>query len=383
MDMMDAVELTQRLVRLEGLSGNEADVAEAVEAIMRELGYREVTRDDMGTVVGLVGPEDAQTALLFDGHMDVVPVVGEWSVDPFGGDIRDGRLWGRGSTDMKGGLAAAICGVAAAARNGDLGRQVAVSASVMEEVIEGAALSAVMDRLDPQAVIICEPTSLELKTAQKGRLELLLTIHGKPSHAAHPERGVNAIEFAARALRTLDAMPTVKSDELGAGILVPTDIISDPHPSISMLPNAVTIRFDRRTLVGETRDGILDAMHDALRSDNITNYDLKVTDTEVETYTEIAFSPERWLPAWRLDRDHSLVEAASAAITESGTDLRLGVFAFCTNGSESAGVRQVPTIGIGPGAESDAHIIDESVDIGEVAAAATIYENLVRRVAGA
>lgn len=380
--MMDAVELTQKLVRIPGVAGRESQMADAVEATMRELGFREVLRDHFGAVVGLVGPEGAPTRLLFDGHMDVVPVVGDWSVDPFGGEIRDGRLWGRGSADMKGGLAAAICGVAAAARDGTLGAQAAVCATVLEEVIEGVALGAVMDRLDPEAVVICEPTSLTLNTAQRGRLEILLTIHGKPSHAAHPERGVNAIDFAARALRTLDAMAPVIDPELGRGILVATDIISDPHPSISMLPNAVTIRFDRRTLVGETKEGILKAMEDALRADNIAGFDLKVTDSEVSTYTDQAFSPERWLPAWRLDRDHALVAAAKTAIRETGREPKLGVFGFCTNGSESAGVRKVPTIGIGPGAEADAHIIDESVDIGEVAAAAEIYRNLVKEMAG-
>ena len=380
---MDAVELTQKLVRIPGVSGQEGAVADAVEQAMRDLGYREVTRDSFGTVLGQVGPEGASTCLLFDGHMDVVPVVGEWSVDPFGGEIRDGRLWGRGSTDMKGGLAAAICGVAAAARSGVLKHQVAVSATVLEETIEGVALGSVMDRIDPQAVVICEPTSLELKTAQKGRLEMLLTIHGKPSHAAYPERGVNAIDFAARALRALDAMKPVTSEELGKGILVATDIISDPHPSISMLPNSVTIRFDRRTLVGETQEDILSAMRDALTADNISNYDLKVTDSEVSTYTDKAFEPVRWMPAWSLDRDHRLVAGAIDAIQEMGDEPRLGVFGFCTNGSESAGVRKVPTIGFGPGAESDAHIIDESVDIGEVAKAAEFYRNLVTGMAGA
>ncbi len=380
---MDAVELTQKLVRIPGVSGQEGAVADAIEQTMHDLGYREVTRDSFGTVLGQVGPEDAPTSLLFDGHMDVVPVVGEWSVDPFGGEIRDGRLWGRGSTDMKGGLAAAICGVAAAARDGALKHQVAVSATVLEETIEGVALGAVMDRIDPQAVVICEPTSLELKTAQKGRLEMLLTIHGKPSHAAYPERGVNAIDFAARALRALDAMKPVTSEELGKGILVATDIISDPHPSISMLPNSVTIRFDRRTLVGETQEDILGAMRDALTADNISNYDLQVTESEVSTYTDQAFEPIRWMPAWSLNRDHTLVTGAMDAIREMGDEPRLGVFGFCTNGSESAGARNVPTIGFGPGAESDAHIIDESVDIGEVAKAAEFYRNLVTGMAGA
>ncbi len=379
---MDPVELTQKLVRIPGVSGQEGNVADVVEQTMLDLGFREVVRDRFGAVIGLAGPEDAVTKLLFDGHMDVVPVVGDWAVDPFGAEIVDGRLYGRGSTDMKGGLSAAICGVAAAAETGELKHQVAVSATVLEEVIEGIALGEVMDRLSPESVVICEPSGLQLKTAQRGRLEILLKIHGEPAHAAHPERGINAIEFAMRALRAFDAMAPVTDKELGKGILVATDIVSDPYPSISMLPSSVTIRFDRRTLVGEDRDGILNAMRDTLVADNISDFDVSVTESEVATYTEQSMTPPRWLPAWRLDREHALVHAGLTAIEKAGVEPKLGVFAFCTNGSESAGNRDIPTIGIGPGNEADAHIIDESVAVDEVRAACDIYRNLVLELAG-
>src|SRR6266404_4971209 len=184
---IDAVSLTQQFVRTEGLSGAEDRMAALVESTMRALGYRDVERDEFGNVVGRVGPMGNRAALLFDGHMDVVKVVGNWSVDPFGGVIKDGRLYGRGATDMKGGLAAAICGVAAAARTGRLQREVAVSASVLEEVIEGVALGAVLDRLKPEMVVICEPSSLTVKTGQRGRIEIRLSVIGIPAHAAHPD----------------------------------------------------------------------------------------------------------------------------------------------------------------------------------------------------
>jgi acetylornithine deacetylase/succinyl-diaminopimelate desuccinylase-like protein len=90
---------------------------------MRELGF-EVTKDRNGSVIGMIGPEEADVALLFDRHLDV-PVTGEWRFDPCGGEIHDGRLYGRGSPDMKGGIAAAVCGVAAAACEGRLNRRVA------------------------------------------------------------------------------------------------------------------------------------------------------------------------------------------------------------------------------------------------------------------
>jgi acetylornithine deacetylase/succinyl-diaminopimelate desuccinylase-like protein len=121
--MLDVVELTQRLVQASGLSGDERASADVAESAMAELGFREVLRDDYGSVIGLIGPAETDITALFDGHTDVVPATGEWSVDPYGGLIRDGHIFGRGSTDMKGGLAAAICGIANAAATAPLERQ--------------------------------------------------------------------------------------------------------------------------------------------------------------------------------------------------------------------------------------------------------------------
>ena len=177
------------------------------------------------------------------------PDVLDISVDPFDPVIRQGRLYGRGATDMKGGLAAALVGVAAA--GADLARPVAVSATVLEETIEGVALGAVLDAVNPSAVVICEPTGLGIRIAQRGRAELLLTAHGIPAHAASPERGRNPITLMAGALDRIGSMTLPTDAVLGPAMIVVTDIVSDPYPSISLIPSSVTSRFDRRILLGE------------------------------------------------------------------------------------------------------------------------------------
>ena len=240
----DEIELTQKLIQTPGLSGAEGEVADQVEDAMNVLGFRNVYRDQLGNVIGLVGPQAETTALLFDAHMDVVPVAGEWRMDPYGGEIVDGRLYGRGSTDMKGALAAAICGTAAAAKSGRLSRQVAVSATVLEETLECAALAAVVEQIRPEQVVICEPSNLTIKLGQKGRAEILLTIEGIPAHAAFPDREKNPIQLAAKALDALEKIEFPKDPFIGEAILVATDIISDPYPSISLIPPRVTVRFD-------------------------------------------------------------------------------------------------------------------------------------------
>jgi acetylornithine deacetylase/succinyl-diaminopimelate desuccinylase-like protein len=181
---LDAVELAGRLISIPGLSGAEANVADEVERAMTLAGYRDVFRDPLGSVIGVAGPDTAAPALLFDGHMDVVPAVGAWTMDPFRPVVRDGRLYGRGATDMKAGLAAAIAGVAAAAAAGRLRRPVAVSATVMEETIEGVALARVLDDLRPEAVVICEASDLAVQVGQRGRAELIVTVTGLAALAA-------------------------------------------------------------------------------------------------------------------------------------------------------------------------------------------------------
>jgi len=381
MTTINVVDLTSDLVRVPSLSGQERDVAQLVAKRMSEMGYSDISIDDNGSVLGFVGPEDGELALLFDAHLDVVPVVGQWSVDPFGAERRDGRLYGRGSTDMKGGLAAALCAAAQVAASGRLRKRIAVSASVLEEVIEGYALGAVLDRYQPEAVVICEPSNLQIKTGQKGRQEIVLTMKGKPAHAALPHAGINPIELAATALLALRNMPLPSDDVLGTTFLVPTDIISDPHPSISLIPSSVTIRFDRRTLLGETAEAVTEAITRCLTEAGLHDFSVTIVRTPVSTYTGHTCHPTRDLAAWHLPDGHVLTESVCQAVRDAGREPELSTWWFCTNGSESAGKRGIPTIGLGPGNEEDAHTVDESVAIEQLEGACEIYAHLCLRLA--
>jgi putative selenium metabolism hydrolase len=378
---LDEIELTQKLVQTPGLSGAESDVADIVEDAMNALGFNKVFRDALGNVVGLVGPKAETTALLFDAHMDVVPAAGEWRMDPFGGEIIDGRLYGRGSTDTKAGLAAAICGVAAAAKSGRLNRQVAVSATVVEESLECVALGAVVESLRPEQVVICEPSNLTIKLGQKGRAEILLTVAGIPSHAAFPARGKNPILLAAKGLAALEKIQLPKDPFIGGAILVATDIISDPYPSISLIPPRVTVRFDRRTIPGESEEIILNQILDALKSVDDHAFSVSVTRDTVQAYTGKAIEAPRLFTAWKVERDIPLVKAAQAGVIAAGLEPEFGFWGFCTNGSETAGKRNIPTIGLGPGVEDDAHIADESISVEELRQAKIVYEHLVYNLA--
>ena len=106
----ELIKETQKLLSFESYPGKEKEVSDYVETLMKRLGFRDVFRDEYGSVFGFVGPKQKTTALLFDSHTDVMPVRGNWKFPPFAGVINEGKLYGRGSTDMKGSLCASIFG---------------------------------------------------------------------------------------------------------------------------------------------------------------------------------------------------------------------------------------------------------------------------------
>jgi len=246
----------------------------------------------------------------------------------------------------------------------------------MEEIIEGVALAKILDDHKPDCVVICEPSSLELRIAQRGRMEICLTIHGKSAHAAFPDGSVNPIEGSARALAALSDLRFKSDPLLGSGVLVPVSIVSDPFPSPSMVPVSVTINFDRRTVPGDTRESVLGEIRNCLTGYNDVDYSLTLQADRATTYTGIELHPERNFPPWRIAEDHPVPLACINALKAVGMPVKIGAWAACTNGSESAGRRNIPTIGFGPGDIIDAHTVDESVEISQLERAVEVYSAL-------
>ena len=376
MELDTATKVVQHLVRVPGYSGEEKAIADTVKDIMAALGYAEIHVDELGSVIGIVGPSEAPVELLFDGHIDVATVSGDWSFPPYCGDIRDGKLLGRGTADMKGGLGAALFAVAQAAKEKPLQKRIAVSASVMEETIEGLALDHIVRSYSPANVVICEPSELAVMIGQKGRLEILLTLTGKSAHSSNPQAGINPIFIAARALQVLETLVPPENPVIGQGILVPTDIITDPYPAISIIPERVMIRLDRRTLPGETSESILAKISEHLRRHGVESFDLAVSKSEFEMYTGKKVAKPVDLPSWTIDSESKLARLMKAAVRKSGCEYTTDVWKCCTNGSESCGNHKIPTIGLGPGSILQAHVVDEFIAVEEIETAALIYKHL-------
>jgi putative selenium metabolism hydrolase len=357
------IDLLRELVATPSLSGDEADVASICETALRRGGF-DVEIDALGNVVGVRG--DSGPLLLFDAHSDTVAPGDGWTREPYHPAVVDGRMYGRGTTDMKGPIAALIHGVSRA----HPANRVAISITTLEETAEGATLAPVCDALAPDAVVIAEPSACVPALAQKGRAELLVRVAGRIAHAAFPGQGHSALLDAARLLLAAEARPAVSDDQLGEALLVPTEATSFPRPGISVVPDRCELRFDRRLLPGEDRESVLDELHGLCAAARV-NATVELTAGPVTTYTGVELRPQRWLPAWRTPPGAPLARAASKALGSTAVT----AYRFCTNGSATA-ARGIPTIGYGPGLTELAHQPDEWISLEHLNIAAAGYTAL-------
>ncbi|MGQ9768775.1 MAG: M20/M25/M40 family metallo-hydrolase, partial [Anaerolineae bacterium] len=161
MSEQDLISFACSLIRTPSVSGDENAVVDVILREMRAVGFDAFWRDDAGSAVGVILGAEPGPTLLLCGHCDTVGIAAgvEWRHDPFGGEIEDGFIYGRGAADMKGALAAMIHAAGAADRSQLCGR-VIVAATVMEENLEGAALKFIMDGIRPDFVVIGEATGL-------------------------------------------------------------------------------------------------------------------------------------------------------------------------------------------------------------------------------
>ena len=371
----ELIKETQKLLSFESYPGKEKDVSDYVELLMKRLGYRDVTRDEYGSIFGFIGPKQETTAILFDSHTDVMPVRGNWKHPPFAGEISNGRLYGRGSTDMKGPLCASIFAAIYAQKNMNLKKQYVVSASVLEEEIEGVALGKIIDRTKPINIVICEPSKLKIKLGHKGRIEYLLHVDGKTFHSAFPNKFDNTIDLAAKAITALKNIKFTNSHEMGEGVLTPTGL--ETNSSTSMAPSKTTIRFDRRTVPGDDEILTKKEIMDILEKIHPQAYSLTIEERETMTYTGKKILCRKIFQPWVMNKDHKLVQSLSEAVKKNNIPIDYGYWPFCTNGVESMGNRKINTIGFGPGIEELAHTTDEYVEIDQLYNACKVYQNLI------
>ena len=344
--MSRAVALLQDLVRLPSPSGKEEAVVARLEAEFRELGWKPEVRGRnlTATLDGGEGP-----LLLLNSHTDTVPVGEEWTKDPLAANVEDGRIYGRGTNDAKGCLAAMVWGAANAFKKSAPKGRLILAATCEEEVL-GQGLEKLLPSLPrPDAAVVGEPTGLNPAIAQKGLIVLEITALGRSAHAAHGG-GVNAVEAAARDVLALSGLKFDRTHAaLGRTSLNVTQISGGSRHNV--IPDRCKLVVDVRSTPDYTPDEIVARVREAVGG-------------------EIFVRSSR-LGSVQTDPDHPIVKAALAANKNSKTygSATLSDWVF---------LKGVPTVKVGPGDTRRSHTPDEYLEVAELEAGVLYYERLIR-----
>lgn len=376
LDLIDPDEIiraTQRLVRAPGENppGQEQATADVLIQLASEAGLEgrawdvEPGRPNVEvTLPGGPGP-----GLLVLGHTDVVPVGDGWSVDPFGGPVVDGRLYGRGSTDMLGGLAAALVAIRALRSAGVRLSGPVLLAALADEEQNGIGVRewiARPERPNLLGYVVAEPTELQTIIAARGACYLDITVTGVAAHAGRPDDGRNAIGGAAAIVTELErwhaelasaAHPLVGPATFNVGVI-------SGGTGGSVVPAECKIEVDRRLLPGEPVEDVLAAVRSRLNA-------LRLADRGLSWTLESPMD----MPGFETSADHPLVLAVDAAVlTSGGPGLPLSGWTAACDGGFVAAEWGVPVVVLGPGSVNEqAHRPDESVGVEELTTATRAY----------
>lgn len=366
----DAIRLAQSLVRCSTVDGaNEKAALEEPAALLRAAGFTCFFDDyspqhaHKASLIARLCPEDPSPSLLFGGHIDTVPFGNApWALPPLSGHIENGRLHGRGSADMKSGVAAMICAALTSAprlRGRDLilhiygGEEAACSGSF--QAIRFPHLFG-----QPGAAIIAEPSGNQPLAGHKGALWLAFESSGRTAHSSMPEQGVNALsKLLPAAARLLEAAPQAEHAVLGRCTMALTSLHSGLNSN--SIPDQAVLTADLRTVPGQDHQGIRETL-------------AQIAGPEISLRT-LMDAP----PVWT---DPCLPWCVSVRRRLAGFFGREPAVAAVPFSTDASSLRRLlpnlPLFILGPGEPSMAHKTDEYCALEQISAAQAIYEALIR-----
>lgn len=370
-----------KMVKIPSESMQEKDVQIEVAKQMREAGFDEVRTDGLGNVIGRIG--NGKRIIAIDGHIDTVGVGNpdNWEFDPFSGEIKDGYVFGRGTVDQEGGVAAAITSGRILKDLGfDKDITFYVVSSVMEEDCDGLCWKYLVEeeKLKPDFVISTEPTNLNIYRGHRGRMEIGVDFRGISCHGSAPERGKNAVymgaKFALEIEKLNKRLPT--DDFLGQGSITISEFKSG-SPSLCAVADFVHIHLDRRLTWGETKESAIKEIEEVVKSVGLKLGDevkVGVLHYEETAYTGLRYGMEKYYPTWKIDESEHVVQAGVKSFKELfNKEPLVDKWTFSTNGVTINGYYGIPLIGFGPGNEVDAHAPNEKVPVDHLVKASAFY----------
>ena len=347
----------------------EADVAHRLADELRACGLAvEITDAAPGrpNVVGVLEGRKRGRSLMFCGHMDTVGVAG--MTRPFDPEIRHGKLFGRGSQDMKGGVAAMVGAARRIAESGGLEKGRLIVAAVADEEHSSLGADVLVKSWRADAAVVTEPTGLDIAVAHKGFQWLAVETRGRAAHGSRPRDGRDAIMRMGRVLSRLEHLERRLRDGASHELLGTASLhasIIDGGEELSSYPAKASLQFERRTLPGESAQAGLNevlAILDQLRRE----------DAEFEADAQLLFGRD----AYEIDPSSALPVALTNAAAAAGCSARRVGMTFWTDAAILGGAG-TPTVLFGPGG-AGLHSIEEYVFVEDVCRCRDALVNLAR-----
>jgi len=365
------------IVRIKSLSGQEEKVQQILKRQMEEAGFDDVFIDPLGNLIGRIGK--GSKILAIDAHIDTVDIGNRdnWDFDPLGGEIKDGYVHGRGTVDQEGGAASFItAGKIIKDLGFDRDMTVYFTCTVMEEDSDGLCWKYIIeqDKIKPDAVIITEPTNLNIYRGHRGRMELKIIFHGISAHGSAPERGDNAIYKASKVALEIEKLnERLKYDPfLGKGSVTISEFKSNA-PSLCSVADYAHLYLDRRLTWGETKDTVIAELKQILDDLGI-EAEINIPYYNGKAWTGLEYGMEKYYPTWKLEENHPIIQTGREVfINLFGKEPVIDKWTFSTNGVVINGLYKIPIIGFGPGNEVLAHAPNERVSIKHLVDASAFY----------
>jgi len=366
-DQEDAIAFLQSLVQINSVNppGAERAVAEAIQKRLENSGLHMelelVTEDRANLLISLHGKpsekavKDQGRTLVFSGHFDTVPVGGvDWTHPPFAGVRVGDRIYGRGTTDMKSGVAAMIVAMECLAKSGiSLPGNLLFAGTVGEEVdCLGAKEVVKKGQIDhASAIVVSEPTANQVIVAHKGALWLEVTMYGKTAHGSMPDHGINAIQAIHRFITELNGYHLEHETHaiLGGSTLNIGMIRGGVSPNV--VPDQCSVTLDIRTVPGQSHEGILQDIGQLAKKageELSASYQVKILNDM--SYVDT--------PA-----DHSFIRTAMQVAGMAEDAAPRGVNYYTDASIYQPNLNGIPVLIYGPGEPSMAHQPDEWVDV--------------------
>lgn len=389
----DLVKLTQDIIRIPSITGAEGDLAKFLLGKLQEIHVDEAWIDGIGNVVGVLYGTGKGPNIMLNSHLDVVPAGRRenWPYEPFGAVIDpEGNIYGRGAVDIKGGTAAEFYAMKILKDLRDhqgieLPGNIIFSAVVYEEAAECFGAEYLCETTLPEKglgvdlVFLAEPSHGVVTLGHRGKVEIVVTTKGETAHSSTPWAGVNALQLMLPVLDTIfNKMPEKfgTHPELGKASITVTNLICRPG-GLSIIPDECEVSIDRRYLPGETLQTILEefnALFEVMKEDNPKfSASVKVRTFHETSYTGYEKDVLKHHPVWVTAEDHPFVQKTIQALKKIGQPAETGYWKFGTDGSWTAGVLGIPTIGFQWGEESLAHTPIEHISIDQLVKTAEGY----------